>query len=66
MNGMGFLTASGGSFLQDTRSLCCEPPSKMPHTACSPFPITDSCDVTDSVGSSAQETGPATLIIHQL
>ena len=66
MNGMGFLTASGGSFLQDTRSLCCEPPSKMPHTACSTFLNTDSYDVTSSVGSSAQEAGPATLKIHQL
>ena len=66
MNGMGFLTASGVSFLQDTRSLCCEPPSKMPHTACSTFPNKDSYGVTGSVGSSAQKAGPATLIIHQL
>lgn len=66
LNGMGFLTASGMSFLQDTRSLCCEPPSKMPPTACSTFLNTGSYDVTGSVGSSAQEAGPATLIIHQL
>lgn len=49
-----------------TLGVCCEPPSKMPHTACSTFLNTDSYDVTGSVGSSAQEAGPATLIIHQL
>ena len=63
---MGFLIASGMSFLQDTRSLCCEPLSKMPHTACSTFLNTGSYDVTGSVGASAQEAGPATLLIHQL
>ena len=58
-----FPTANGMAFPQDIKSLRSEPSRKMPYTAQSTFPTTDTSDVTGSAGSSAQEAGHHSRII---
>ena len=57
LSGVVVPTANHMAFLQDIKGLYCEPPSKMPYSAHSTFPTTDTSDVTGSPGSSAQEAG---------
>ena len=63
LSGVIVPTANHMAFLQDIKGLCCEPPSKMPYSAHSTFPTTDTSDVTGSPGSSAQEAGHQSPLI---